>query len=350
MVRRRSPCSDVASIIHEPRILGALNPWHGAAFFIANRHVAFLTLGAVVLAVTGAEALYADMGHFGKRPIRVAWFSLVLPALVLNYLGQGALLLRNPAATSNPFFFLAPRVMLLPLVVLATVAAVIASQALISGAFSLTQQAVQLGYSPRITVVHTSANEAGQIFIPEINRLLMFGCVLLVIAFKNSNSLGAAYGIAVTGTMAITSLLFYVVARGRWNWSLWHILPITLAFLAIDLTLFVGERHQDRAWRLGADRHRGGRVHADEHVEEGTPPAQSRAAFRLASARSLPRRRRASQTGPRSGNRGVHDVVERRRARRAPASPQAQQGAARAGHSHVGRDATRCPRSKPRSA
>jgi KUP system potassium uptake protein len=227
-----------ASIIHEPRILGALNPWHGAAFFIANRHVAFLTLGAVVLAVTGAEALYADMGHFGKRPIRVAWFSLVLPALVLNYLGQGALLLRNPAATANPFFFLAPRVMLLPLVVLATVAAVIASQALISGAFSLTQQAVQLGYSPRITVVHTSANEAGQIYIPEINRLLMFGCVLLVLAFKNSNSLGAAYGIAVTGTMAITSLLFYVVARGRWNWSLWHILPITLAFLAIDLTLF----------------------------------------------------------------------------------------------------------------
>jgi KUP system potassium uptake protein len=228
----------MASIIQEPRIVGALNPWHGVAFFLANRHIAFLTLGAVVLAVTGAEALYADMGHFGKRPIRVAWFSLVLPALVLNYLGQGALLLRNPAATSNPFYLLAPRAMLLPLVVLATIAAVIASQALISGAFSLTQQAVQLGYSPRITVVHTSAMEAGQIFIPEINRLLAVGCILLVVAFQNSNALGAAYGIAVTGTMAITSLLFYVVARGRWNWSLWHILPLTLAFLAIDLTLF----------------------------------------------------------------------------------------------------------------
>ena len=228
----------VASIIHEPRILGALNPWHGAEFFIANRHMAFLTLGAVVLAVTGAEALYADMGHFGKRPIRVAWFSLVLPALLLNYLGQGALLLRDPAATSNPFFLLAPRVMLIPLVVLATMAAVIASQALISGAFSLTQQAVQLGYSPRVTIIHTSAREAGQIFIPEVNRLLMFGCLLLVIAFKTSESLGAAYGIAVTGTMAITSVLFYVVARGRWNWSLAHVLPITLVFLAIDLTLF----------------------------------------------------------------------------------------------------------------
>jgi KUP system potassium uptake protein len=227
-----------ASIVHEPRILFALNPWHGVAFFVANRHIAFLTLGAVVLAVTGAEALYADMGHFGKRPIRVAWFSLVLPALMLNYLGQGALLLRSPAATSNPFFLLAPRVLTLPLVILAAVAAVIASQALISGAFSLTQQAVQLGYSPRITVVHTSANEAGQIFIPEINRMLGLGCILLVLFFQNSNSLGAAYGIAVTGTMTITSMLFYAVARHRWNWSLAHILPITLCFLTIDLTLF----------------------------------------------------------------------------------------------------------------
>ena len=228
----------VVSIVHEPRILKALNPWHGAQFFLANRHIAFLTLGAVVLAVTGAEALYADMGHFGKRPIRLAWFSLVLPSLLLNYLGQGALLLRDPLAMSNPFFLLAPPALTLPLVVLATIAAVIASQALISGAFSLTQQAVQLGYSPRVTVVHTSAHEAGQIFIPEINRALMVGCLLLVLAFGSSVALGAAYGIAVTGTMAITSLLFYVVARGRWNWSLVHILPLTLGFLTIDLTLF----------------------------------------------------------------------------------------------------------------
>jgi len=228
----------VSQIIHEPRVLAALNPWHGVAFFIANRRVAFLALGAVVLAVTGAEALYADMGHFGKRPIRLAWFNLVLPALVLNYMGQGALLLRDAAAVTNPFYLAAPRAMLIPLVVLAAMAAVIASQALISGAFSLTQQAVQLGYSPRVTVVHTSASEAGQIFIPEVNRLLMLGCLLLVLAFRNSTALGAAYGIAVTGTMAITTVLFYVVARSRWNWSAAHALPIALAFLAIDLTLF----------------------------------------------------------------------------------------------------------------
>jgi len=225
-------------IAHEPRILLALNPWHGVTFFRANGRIGFIALGAVVLAVTGAEALYADMGHFGKRPIRIAWFTLVLPALLINYLGQGALLLRQPSAVTNPFYLLAPRALLLPLVVLATLAAVIASQALISGAFSLTQQAVQLGYSPRVTILHTSRSEAGQIFIPEINKLLMVGCLLLVISFGSSERLGAAYGIAVTGTMAITSILFGVVARARWNWSLAHIIPITLTFFAIDVALF----------------------------------------------------------------------------------------------------------------
>jgi KUP system potassium uptake protein len=228
----------IRGIQNQPGVFAALNPWHGVTFFASNPHLAFLALGAVVLAVTGAEALYADMGHFGKRPIRLAWFGLVLPALVLNYLGQGALLLRDPSAVTNPFFLLAPHAVLLPLTVLATLAAVIASQALISGAFSLTQQAMQLGYSPRMTIVHTSATEAGQIFIPEVNRLLMAGCLLLVIGFRSSQALGAAYGIAVTGTMAITSLLFYIVARNRWNWSLAHILPLTFIFLAIDVTLF----------------------------------------------------------------------------------------------------------------
>ncbi len=225
-------------IAKEPRILAALNPLHGLWFFAANGRIGFLTLGAVVLAVTGAEALYADMGHFGKRPIRLAWFALVMPALLLNYFGQGAILLRNPAAVANPFYFLAPRSMLVPLVVLATVAAVIASQALISGAFSLTRQAVQLGYSPRVTILHTSRSEAGQIYVPEINNILMIGCLVLVVAFGSTTAIGAAYGIAVTGTMAITSLLFAVVARSRWNWSLLHVLPIMAAFLAIDLSLF----------------------------------------------------------------------------------------------------------------
>jgi KUP system potassium uptake protein len=228
----------VMEIVQSPTVLRALNPWHGFDFFVRHQHVAFLSLGAVVLAVTGAEALYADMGHFGKRPIRLAWFALVLPALLINYMGQGALLLRDPTAVTNPFYLLAPRTLLLPLTVLATIAAIIASQALISGAFSLTQQAVQLGYSPRVTIVHTSAQEAGQIFIPEVNRMLMIGCLILVFGFKSSNNLGAAYGVAVTGTMAITSLLFYVVARSWWNWSLAHVLPLTMAFLAIDLTLF----------------------------------------------------------------------------------------------------------------
>ena len=225
-------------IAREPQILAALNPWYGVRFFLGNGKVAFLALGAIVLAVTGAEALYADMGHFGKRPIRLAWFALVLPALLVNYIGQGALLLREPTAIANPFYLLAPRAILLPLVVLATIAAVIASQALISGAFSLTQQAVQLGYSPRVTILHTSRSEAGQIFIPEVSQLLMIGCLLLVLAFQSSSRLGAAYGIAVTGTMAITSLLFSVVARGRWNWSLMHVVPITVGFLAIDVALF----------------------------------------------------------------------------------------------------------------
>jgi len=227
----------LVEIGREPRILLALNPWHGVRFFVDNGRVGFLVLGAVVLAVTGAEALYADMGHFGKRPIRLAWFGLVFPALLFNYFGQGALLLRDPSAVSNPFYNLAPRALLIPLVVLAATAAVIASQALISGAFSLTQQAVQLGYSPRVTILHTSRSEAGQIFIPEINKAVAAGCLILVIAFGSSQNLGAAYGIAVTGTMAIPSLLFAVVARSRWNWSLAHVIPITLGFLAIDVSL-----------------------------------------------------------------------------------------------------------------
>jgi KUP system potassium uptake protein len=226
-------------IVREPEILSALNPWHGAVFFAHNGSVGFLALGGVVLVVTGAEALYADMGHFGKRPIRLAWFALVLPALLLNYFGQGGLLLRDPAAISNPFFLLAPRALLIPLVVLAAMAAIVASQALISGAFSLTQQAVQLGYSPRVTILHTSWSEAGQIFVPEINKALAVGCLLLVLAFRSTQNLGAAYGVAVTGTMAISALLFGIVARARWGWSLWFVVPLTLAFLAIDLPIAV---------------------------------------------------------------------------------------------------------------
>jgi KUP system potassium uptake protein len=221
-----------------PEILAAVNPWYGIKFFITHGRHAFILLGAVVLVVTGGEALYADMGHFGRRPIQMAWFYLVLPALLLNYFGQGALILRHPAGAENPFFMLAPRVLLYPLVGLATCAAIIASQALISGAFSLTQQAVQLSYSPRVNVIHTSKTEAGQIYIPEVNMGLMIGCVLIVLGFRSVSALGAAYGIAVTGTMAITTILFYILARATWNWSMLQAGALSGFFLIIDLAFF----------------------------------------------------------------------------------------------------------------
>ncbi|MFI5280698.1 MAG: potassium transporter Kup, partial [Gemmatimonadales bacterium] len=221
-------------VLHAPGVLLAINPLYAIRFFMERGSAAFLLLGAVVLAVTGAEALYADMGHFGKKPIRLAWFWLVFPCLLLNYFGQGALVLRDPSAVSNPFYLLAPRALLYPLIGVATVAAIIASQALISGAFSLTQQCVQLGYSPRVHIIHTSAREAGQIYIPEVNNALMVSCLLVVLGFQNSSALGAAYGIAVTGTMAITSVLFVVVAAKRWNWPLWQALSLAAAFLVVD--------------------------------------------------------------------------------------------------------------------
>ncbi len=221
-----------------PQILQALNPLYGLRFFTEHGASGFVLLGAVVLAVTGAEALYADMGHFGKRPIRLAWSALVLPCLLANYFGQGALILRDPGAAVNPFYLLAPRAALYPMIALATIAAIIASQALISGAFSLTQQAVQLGYSPRVQIIHTSQQDAGQIFVPEVNRALALGCVVVVLYFRSSSALGAAYGIAVTGTMAITTVLFYVLARSHWQWSIWRAGALTAFFLIIDLAFF----------------------------------------------------------------------------------------------------------------
>ncbi len=223
-------------IIHEPRVLAALNPAYAVTFFAHHGMHGFLLLGAVVLCITGGEALYADMGHFGRSPIRIAWYGAVFPALLLNYFGQGAVLLTQGAdAAKNPFFAMVSGPLRYPLVVLATAAAVIASQALISGAYSLTQQAVQLGYCPRVSIVHTSGTEEGQIYVPEVNWALAVGCVALVLTFQSSSSLAAAYGIAVTGTMSITSLLFYVVARQRWNWSRLRAGSLTALFLFVDL-------------------------------------------------------------------------------------------------------------------
>ena len=225
-------------LLRSPRVLLALDPRYGAQFFLDHGGHGFLVLGSVVLAITGAEALYADMGHFGKRPIRLAFFLVVLPALLLNYFGQGALILRVPEAAANPFYMLAPRWFLYPLIAVATAAAIVASQALISGAFSLTQQAVQLGYVPRVTIVHTSEREAGQIYVPEVNAALAVGCLALVVAFKSAGALAAAYGIAVTGTMVITTVLFAVVARGRWGWPRWRVAALTAGFLVVDVAFF----------------------------------------------------------------------------------------------------------------
>jgi KUP system potassium uptake protein len=225
-------------IAREPVVLSAVDPRHAIAFFQQNGWHGFAVLGAVFLVVTGGEALYADMGHFGKHPIRLAWFSLVLPALLLNYFGQGALLLENASAAEQPFFLLAPSWMLLPLVGIATAAAIIASQALISGAFSLTRQAIQLGFSPRLDIDHTSSQEMGQVYVPQVNWALMLSTIFIVIGFKSSSALAAAYGIAVTMTMVITAMLLHVVATQRWKWPLPAALLVTGTFLSIDLAFF----------------------------------------------------------------------------------------------------------------
>jgi KUP system potassium uptake protein len=225
-------------VLIEPGILRAFSPAHAVGFFARHGSHGFLVLGAVVLVLTGGEALYADMGHFGKRPIRVAWLAVVMPALLLNYLGQGGLLLRDPSAAVNPFYLLAPAWALYPMIAIATAAAIVASQALISGAFSLTRQAVQLGYSPRVTIRHTSSVEIGQIYIPEVNWGLGVSCVALVLGFKSSSALAAAYGIAVTGTMMITTLLFHRVVRDLWGWPLWKAAPLSALFMLVDATFF----------------------------------------------------------------------------------------------------------------
>ncbi|WP_114811503.1 potassium transporter Kup [Paraburkholderia kururiensis] len=225
-------------VAQSPGIIAALNPWYAVAFMSAHMLQAYVVLGSVVLVLTGAEALYADMGHFGAKPIRVAWYALVMPSLVLNYFGQAALLMHNPKAIENPFFLLAPEWALLPLVVLSTVATVIASQAVISGAYSLTSQAIQLGYVPRMKVLHTSELAIGQIYVPVVNWLLLAVILCIVIGFKSSDNLAAAYGIAVTATMVITTVLACVVMVNVWNWNKVLVAVIIAVFMTVDLGFF----------------------------------------------------------------------------------------------------------------
>ena len=228
----------VQQIARVPEVLSAINPLQAWQFFANNGARGFVVLGAVFLAITGGEALYADIGHFGTRPIRLTWFIVVLPALTLNYFGQGALLLSEPEAAVNPFFRMTPAWALYPMVILATAAAVIASQAIISGAFSLTMQAIQLGYIPRLKVNYTSARIIGQIYVPVVNWALMLSCIGLVLGFGSSSNLAAAYGVAITTTMLITTILFYVVARRHWHWPAFAALPVALFFIIIDLAFF----------------------------------------------------------------------------------------------------------------
>ena len=228
----------IVHLVQQPAVLQALSPHYAVLFFAADPLLAFLALGSVVLAVTGAEALYADMGHFGRRPITVSWLWIVLPALMLCYLGQGAMLLGDPKLAANPFFLMAPDALRLPLVILATVATVIASQAVISGAFSVAQQAVQLGFLPRLKIVHTSAASAGQIYIPMINWSLLVLVILLVLGFRTSNNLAAAYGIAVTGTMLITTMMIAVLVVSIWKWPKWWAIPLLGVLLVIDGAYF----------------------------------------------------------------------------------------------------------------
>jgi KUP system potassium uptake protein len=225
----------IMGILREPGVLRALDPRYAVDFFAREGLTGITILAAIILVVTGGEALYADMGHFGRKPIRLAWFALVLPALMLNYFGQGALILNDPGVARNPFYALVPSWALYPMVGVATAAAVVASQALISGAFSLTRQAIQLGYSPRMKIIHTSSSTIGQIYIPSVNTALMLACLGLVVAFRDSGALALTYGVALSGTMTITTILFAIVMRRLWNWSKWKVGIITALFLTVDL-------------------------------------------------------------------------------------------------------------------
>jgi len=230
----------LVEIMQNPHILEAVDPRYAVQFFVLNKIHGMVVLGSVVLCLTGGEALYADLGHFGPKAIRLSWFGLACPALLLNYFGQGALILQHPVVASNPFYALVPTILLYPMVGLATAATVIASQALISGVFSMTQQAIQLGFCPRLRILHTSHEVQGQIYIPSVNTALMLACIGVVIGFGDSGSLAGAYGIAVTGTMAITSILYFLVITIAWRWPLWKTIPLLILFLFFDLAYFSG--------------------------------------------------------------------------------------------------------------
>ena len=266
------------NIVDAPRVLVAVSPSYAVTLLATHPGVALTILGAVFLVLTGAEALYADMGHFGKQPVRLAWLGLVWPALLLNYFGQGALLLTADGPVENPFFALAPASLLPVLVLLATVAGVVASQATISGAFSVTRQAVQLDLLPRVEIRQTSADERGQIYVPAANAIMFLAVVGFVVAFGSSSALSAAYGASVIGAMIITTLLGAVVARARWEWPLSRVVLVFGLFLVVDLAFLAGNVDEDRERRLGAADSGGGDVRGLHHVARRASEAATRAA------------------------------------------------------------------------
>ncbi len=309
-------------LVAHPAILLGLSPHWAMLFFAADPLLAFLALGAVVLAVTGAEALYADMGHFGRRPISAAWLYLVLPALMLGYFGQAAMMLDAPATAQNPFYLMAPEALRLPLVVLATMATIIASQAVISGAFSVAQQSVQLGFLPRLKIVHTSARSAGQIYIPMINWTLLVLVILLVLGFRTSDDLAAAYGIAVTGTMTITTMMVAVLVLTVWHWPRWWAVPLLVVMLVIDGAYFASNltKIPDGGWfplMVGGVAFTLLTTWARGSAPDDAPPARKRDADRGVHQVGGD----GGDSGP--GHRGVHDQLARRRAARAAAQSQA---------------------------
>ncbi len=323
----------VAGLLHisdDPGVLMAINPLHAVRFVYDNIQIGLVTLGAVFLVVTGGEALYADLGHFGRKPIQTAWLSVVLPALVINYFGQGALVLANPAAIANPFYRLVPEALLLPMVVLATAATVIASQAVITGAYSLVRQAIQLGLLPRLAIQHTSASHVGQIYIPRVTLALLIGVLLLVGLFKSSSNLASAYGIAVATTMVVDGLLAFIVVWKLWHWPLWRVAADHRAAHPGRHDVPVGEFPQAVRRRLGSAfvRRHGGADHSDVAARHRHSCAQDPAHRSAAQHAFDEPREEAAAHRPRHG--GVSHQSSGLRADRVAAQSQAQQGAARA--------------------
>ncbi len=306
----------ISPIMQHPEILLALNPLYAVSFMLHHGIIGFVTLGAVFLAVTGAEALYADLGHFGKRPIQTAWLFIVLPSLALNYLGQGALVIADPKAVENPFFLMFPDWALIPMVALATVATVIASQAVITGAYSLTRQAIQLGLLPRFEIRHTSEAHSGQIYIPRINMLLLIAVMLLVLMFRSSSALASAYGISVTGTMVVTGMMGFVVIWRVWRWSPFAAAALIAPFLFLDLTFLAANLLKVIRGRLGAAGARRRGDAADVHLA-----ARQQAAVREVAQARVSAGRAGGDAGKAAAaagfrHRRIPDQRSRQRARR----------------------------------